>query len=139
MAAKTEGRIVKNLCFGRIFWPLVDNCLLHSHISQVALLPPQIVKSNGRVYQKNMTLFKTDPLKNILVEGLSNLQSLKSLYSEFKLPCRQFYRPFIAYYVCSLLCGREDLLHVIWNSMISVVDFWEQESTQNWFLLKTQF
>ena len=27
--------------------------------------PLQIVKSNGRVYQKNMTLFKTDPLKNI--------------------------------------------------------------------------
>ena len=90
--------------------------LLQSHISQVGVCvatPLQIVKSNGRVYQKNMTLFKTDPLKSILVEGLSNLQSLKSLYSEFKLPYRQFYRPFIAYYVCSLLCGREDLLHVI--------------------------
>ena len=48
--------------------------------------------------------FQNRPTKNILVEGLSNLQSLKSLYSEFKLPCRQFYRPFIAYYVCSLHC-----------------------------------
>ena len=57
--------------------------LLQSHISQVGVCvatPLQIVKSNGRVYQKNMTLFKTDPLKSILVEGLSNLQSLKSLY-----------------------------------------------------------
>ena len=80
--------------------------LLQSHISQVGFCvatPLQIVKSNGRVYQKNMTLFKTDPLKSILVEGLSNLQSLKSLYSEFKLPYRQFYRPFIAYYVYSQL------------------------------------
>ena len=72
-AAASRFAILLGLILTSVWFVLANKTMTDSFENMYKLLmsgvcvatPLQIVKSNGRVYQKNMTLFKTDPLKNI--------------------------------------------------------------------------